>query len=66
MRSVQHLCLWNTLHYLAPLHGELAFDMQSELDFYPCLQSSREDMIANTDAQGLRNNSLYTAPFIAM
>lgn len=42
------------------------FNTQSKLDFYPCLQSPCEDMIANTDAQGLRNNSLYIDLFMAI
>lgn len=63
---MQHLHLWNTLDYLSPLSGELMFNTQSKLDFYPCLQSPCEDMIANTDAQGLRNNSLYIDLFMAI
>jgi hypothetical protein len=48
------------------LNGELLFNALSKLDFYPCLQSSRKDMIVSTDVQSLRNNSLYIALFIAI
>lgn len=42
------------------------FNIQSKLDFYPSLQGLCKDMIANTDAQGLRSNSFYIALFIAI
>lgn len=42
------------------LTGGLMFHTQSKQDFYPRLQGLCKDMIAKTDVQGLRNNTVYS------